>query len=116
MGNTHSAKAEITKKCNEDKATWSRRQRKAIILKLVKLYEKIFAETGNHDKTLEVIKAEYVKIKKTALQNQSLLAQLNPKTISPLEEEMIDGIMRYNVYRTVDSLSLYRVTTLLFIH
>jgi len=46
------------------------------------MYDKILAETGNHEKTLEVIQAEYCKIKKAALQNQSLLALLDPKLLS----------------------------------
>lgn len=82
MGNVSSVKEQISKKCKDDDGVWPSGQRKATISKLVKLYDKILAETGNHEKTLEVIQAEYCKIKKAALQNQSLLALLDPKAIS----------------------------------
>lgn len=95
MGNVSSVKAQISKKCKDDNDAWPSGQRKATISKLVKLYDKILAETGNHEKTLEVIQAEYCKMKKAALQNQSLLALLDPKVITADDagKAIIDNII-----------------------
>ena len=90
MGNAQNVKAKVAKLCDEDDAVWSAEQRRETILKLVQLHDNILADTGNQDKALEAVKAEYLKLKQAALHPRKI-----PKQVSVMGDKMIKEIFRF---------------------
>ena len=91
MGSSQSIlEAKITEECADGDVMWSTDQRKQTISKLVKLHDKVLAETGKQEKALEVVKKEYIKIKQ-----QALLPKKVSKQLSEVGKEMMQEIFRY---------------------
>ena len=59
-------------------------------MKLVQLHDNILADTGNQDKSLDAVKAEYLKLKQAALHPRKI-----PKQVSVKGDKMIKEIFRY---------------------
>ena len=90
MGNAQTVNAKVAKLCDKDDAVWSAEQRRETILKLVQLHDNILADTGNQDKSLDAVKAEYLKLKQAALHPRKI-----PKQVSVKGDKMIKEIFRY---------------------